>query len=286
MTDEKAPRVNGWGQMQSRTYEERTTPKELPEGYVLNGFEMIPGETKEGFESYLCYRDQGPGRTIAETSRLLGKSNVMMVERSWRDRWKERVALYDRYVTETEQRAIQAKMDKYADILVERRMQAAEMEWQDALKIQKKTDLMLSWPTYVTETSKDGKTIKYIPYKWSATSLAQLLEQKSVLIRRSTEMPTSYTQVDLNANTSQEISTAHMTPEERERFETFQRLQAELYEAVMAGRDVPAMAVLTARVAEPEPEPTPPAWYVAESEREAHERRDEPPPATDESPLE
>jgi hypothetical protein len=249
-------------------HSERTVPRMLPEGYVLDGFQTLPNESVEAFESYIAYRDLGPGRTLAEAARRINKSMQMIAERSQRDRWKERVALFDRFVAEEEREAIRRSMEAHADRLVARRMEIQESEYQDYLAIRKKTNVMLTWPTFLQEVSRDGKTIKYIPYKWSATSLAQLLEQASILARRSTEMPTSYQQLDINANTSQEISTAHMTPEEKERHAYAQRVAAEAYLAVMEAREVPE---LTARIEPAEPEP--PAWYTPEG---APAPRDEP----------
>jgi hypothetical protein len=238
----------------------KENPRPLPEGYVLDGLSALPGESKEAYEAYRFYLELGPGRTFAQVAVHCGTSNPAVVDRAFRERWKQRAALFDRFMVEEEQAAIRAQMEKKAAVMVERRMKLQDEEWEDHLKIQKKTDLMLTWPTFIQEVQRDGKTIKYIPYKWSATSLAQLLEQKSILARRSAELPTTYTQMDINAGTSQEISTAHMTPEEKARHENAQRIAAEAYLAAMQAEEIPA---LTARVT---PMPEPPAWYAATGE--------------------
>jgi hypothetical protein len=211
----------------------RTEPRPLPEGYVIDGFSALPGETIEGYNSYLAYRDLGPGRTVTEAARKIDKSAPMLMVRSHRERWKERVAQFDRAVAEEERLAMRAAFEEHANRMAQRRMEIQEQEFQDYLAIHKKTEVMLQWPTFIQEVSRDGKIIKYIPYKWSATSLAQLLEQASILARRSTEMPTTYQQVDINANTSQEISTAHMTPEEKAAHEYAERVAAEVYLAAV-----------------------------------------------------
>ncbi|MCA1666662.1 MAG: hypothetical protein LC793_04530 [Thermomicrobia bacterium] len=242
------------------TYEERMTPRELPEGYVIDGFDSLPGENAERYKKYLTYRDMGPGRKIGVLADQLGLESGTVRQIAARERWKERLAAFDRFIFEEEQKAIRQAMEKHAAQMVSRRMEIQEQEWQNQLKIQKKTDLMLSWPTFTHKTSRDGKTIVYTPYKWNATSLAQLMQLASDLARRSTEMPTTYTQMDINATTSQEIATAHMTPEEKAAHEYAEREAAQLYlqkrEEFLAGK-VTETPALTARIAEPEP----PTWY-------------------------
>lgn len=58
-------------------------------------WELQPEETAKAFEAFACYRDMGPGRSIAKVGRALGKSGVTLENWSTKYDWVKRAAAWD-----------------------------------------------------------------------------------------------------------------------------------------------------------------------------------------------
>lgn len=74
---------------------------------VLYPWERQPGETEKAYEAFLFYKNLGPGRTLAETSRKLPKNYQTLKEWKAKWKWEDRVIAFDRENDRQEQRKLQ-----------------------------------------------------------------------------------------------------------------------------------------------------------------------------------
>lgn len=72
----------------------------------MRAYERLPREGDAAFESYKCYRDLGPERSIRKVARKLGKSETLMARWSSKYGWVERARERDDYVEGIKQSAL------------------------------------------------------------------------------------------------------------------------------------------------------------------------------------
>jgi hypothetical protein len=237
--------------------EGRSRPIILPDHFVIDGSERLPGEPQHQYAQYLAYRDLGPERsfTLAAKTGRATPSRVNQV--SSRFRWKERAAIWDAKIEgemrATAERLIQNRMEEE----VKRRDNYLDNEWQVVEKGFHVINEMLKYPVVEQEsvkTSADGKTIVTVwkPGKWTYSAMAQLIETLSKVGRLHTGLSTSNTsqKIDAQITDTRDVNEANMSGDDLAMHQYASRKAEESYfqacEEWKANRQQPIKAVVAA----------------------------------------
>ncbi len=144
-------------------------------------FDRIEGEPPKAFEAFVCYRNMGPGRSIAELSIRSGKNSRTLFEWSSDWNWVERCGTWDNLLAAKAQEVAES----YLPMWEQRRQVALEKMMLLSAKLLSKAEAMLDHPLTkeMTRESADGKTIYNIiePAGWTWAGLATVVRVGSEL---------------------------------------------------------------------------------------------------------
>jgi hypothetical protein len=199
--------------------EGRSRPLVLPDHFVIDGTERLPGESQGQYQQYLAYRDLGPDRTFSLLTKTTKKGDYATI--SLRFRWAERVAIWDAKIEAEMRRTAEKLLQSRMEEEVQRRSTYLDNEWQVVEGGFHVIREMLKYPVVEqesTKTSADGKTIITVwkPGKWTYSAMAQLIETLSKVGRLHTGLSTSNTsqKIDAQVTDNREANQAALSGEE------------------------------------------------------------------------
>lgn len=146
-------------------------------------FEQQLKESAKAFEAYSVYLNLGPGRSLAEVGRKLGKSVGLMERWSRKFDWPERVKAQEAQLATVERQATEALARQRGAQKLKRQAEQLEAEWETRSEA---LDLARSAIARWKASEKRCGSLE---------GIARLLDLASKLGRLATGMPTDRTEI-------------------------------------------------------------------------------------------
>lgn len=99
-------------------------------GGTISAWKQVKNEGTKAFEAFRAYRDMGENRSLAKVAEKLGKSETLISRWSSRNKWQERIQLYNSEI----ERETKAEVIKERKKMIDRHIRIAQQIQGKALK--------------------------------------------------------------------------------------------------------------------------------------------------------
>lgn len=169
---------------------------------------QLQNESDKAYAAFMEYARLGPERSMREVARRLGKSLTLLVRWAKRHSWQERIETWNAEQDEIFQKAQENELRKKAELWAKRQAEMRDREWTTAQRLRELAEKMLKMPLVMQKTSKDGKSIRIEPVKWSFGDAVRALQLAGEIERLACGLPTGKNEVTGNENAPIMVQTA------------------------------------------------------------------------------
>lgn len=133
----------------------------------MKPWEPQKGESMPAYQAWCCFLEMGNERSTRAVAQRLGKTAALIARWSSRWGWVERIASYEAYMQEIEQKAREKALTKKAEDWATKELEMAALLYDKAKS-------MLAFPL-AKQVTKDGQTV-VMPADWRMRDAAAIAE--------------------------------------------------------------------------------------------------------------